>query len=54
MVNIDSQGHVVTNEGGNFKMNTVAHKIRIRFPLELPVICKEEIKIEKKIIKRLS
>lgn len=46
VVNIDSQGHVVTNDGRNFKMNGVTQEVRIRSPLKLPIICEDEIKIK--------
>lgn len=46
MVNIDSQGHVVTTDGGNFKINGVAQEVRMRPPLKLPVICEEETQIQ--------
>lgn len=48
MVDVDSQGHVVTNDGRNFKMNRVTQEIRIRSPHELPTICEDEIKMKKK------
>lgn len=40
MVNVHSQGHVVTSNSRDFKMNRVTKEICIRPPLKRPIICK--------------
>lgn len=46
MVDIYSQGHVVTHDDGYLEMNWVTQEVSIRSPLKLPVICKDELRIE--------